>query len=145
MNSAFSGHKYVSSLAVYQRVSDQEKLAMGNAAASHISSADWTNLRTWKHWSTLLIWTCWPNILNCKCRSNLWSWQCRSHLWSWESQSPLGENVLLKYIQAMPLWRFFAFLFTNLMFQNKNNKQTKSKPELKKKKKTNKQSKNKTN
>jgi hypothetical protein len=39
MNSAFSGHKYVSSLAVYQRVSDQEKLAMGNAAASHISSA----------------------------------------------------------------------------------------------------------
>jgi hypothetical protein len=57
---------------------------------------------------------------------------------------PLGENVLLKYIQAMPLWRFFAFLFTNLMFQNKNNKQTKSKPELKKKKKPNKQSKNKT-
>ena len=39
MNSAFSGHKYVSSLAVYQRVSDQEKLVMGNYIASHISSA----------------------------------------------------------------------------------------------------------
>jgi hypothetical protein len=38
----------------------------------------------------------------------------------------VGENVLLKYGQAMPLWRFFVFLFTNLMFQNKNNKKTKS-------------------
>ena len=39
MNSVFSGHKYVSSLAVYQRVSDQEKLAMGHSVALHISSA----------------------------------------------------------------------------------------------------------
>ena len=39
MNSVFSGHKYVSSLSVYQRVSDQEKLAMGHSVALHISSA----------------------------------------------------------------------------------------------------------
>lgn len=33
-----SGHKSVSSLAVYQRVSDKEKLAMGNTIATHVDA-----------------------------------------------------------------------------------------------------------